>query len=146
MFRVEEARSQKPKFPGSNDYVAFHLTTEEMRKIGNECAESTKVDRKLVENAVKYMIIVDDQKYKEFLFCSYKKQGYQKKNGDIVYDEIKSFLSSFYSKEETDYAVDNCKGLTYIRPEEMSFNTMKCILKNLLEVERMKAQKKYVNN
>uniref|UniRef100_A0A6P7FTW1 Lutropin-choriogonadotropic hormone receptor-like n=1 Tax=Diabrotica virgifera virgifera TaxID=50390 RepID=A0A6P7FTW1_DIAVI len=51
--------------------------------IGLSCLKETKLDRSVVEKAMAQLGHSEDPKYKDFLSCSYKKQGYQDENGNL---------------------------------------------------------------
>lgn len=76
-----------------------------------------------------------DKKYMDFLACSYKKQGYQNANGDIIFETLAEFLEQFYTKEQVTTVVDLCKDIKGRNAAENAFFVMQCVIENLKMLE-----------
>ncbi|XP_072389954.1 uncharacterized protein [Diabrotica undecimpunctata] len=101
--------------------------------IGLSCLKEINLDRSVVEQAMAHLGHSEDPKYKDFLSCSYKKQGYQDENGNILYENIIKFLSNYY-KPGSLKIVDKCKGITGSNDGEMAYNAMRCVMSALSEI------------
>ncbi|CAG9838394.1 unnamed protein product [Diabrotica balteata] len=101
--------------------------------IGLSCMKEIKLDRSVVEQAMANLGHSEDPKYKDFLSCSYKKQGYQDENGNILYENISNFLSDYY-KPGSLKIVDKCKGTTGSNDGEKAYNAMRCVISTLNEI------------
>ncbi|XP_028133023.1 uncharacterized protein LOC114328383 [Diabrotica virgifera virgifera] len=101
--------------------------------IGLSCLKETKLDRSVVEKAMAQLGHSEDPKYKDFLSCSYKKQGYQDENGNILYENISNFLSNYY-KADSLKIVEKCKGTTGSNHSEMAYNAMRCVISTLNDI------------
>lgn len=109
------------------------LTKQQRRQISKECIRLTGIDNHIVEEAIRTATIPEnDPIYKQYLTCSYVKQGYQNKTGQILYDNIRDFLVEFYSIQDANFAVDSCRRIKdQGSPEENAFKALQCILENL---------------
>lgn len=88
--------------------------------------------------AMQEKIPANDEKYKSYLVCSYKKQGYLSEDGaTMLYDNLYSFLqeSAGYRKEDLNY-VDNCKTIRAETPGDLCLKNLVCILDGLHKVEK----------
>lgn len=74
--------------------------------------------------------VINDEKYKDFLACSYKLQGYQSEKGDILLNNVKEFLKDFYSVEELK-KLDICQGYNSSNHGDNAYNALDCFLKQL---------------
>lgn len=112
------------------------LTTKDREVIGEQCLKETGMKRQMVvyyrdtQKFPKY-----DKTYMEFLNCSYKKQGYQTEEGDIIFENLKEFLEEFYTPEQVDIVLNPCKPLKGKNPGETAFYVMRCIIENLQLLE-----------
>lgn len=109
------------------------LTKQQRRHISKECIRLTGVDNSIVEEAMRTATPPDNEPlYKQYLTCSYVKQGYQNKKGEILYDNIRDFLMEFYSFEDANFAVDSCRRIQdQGSSDENAFKALECILQNL---------------
>lgn len=103
--------------------------------IGKSCLKEVALDRRVVERTVETLEFpADNQKYKDFLACSYKRQGFQMSNGKINYDNINDFLSRYYSISDLK-VLDRCKSTTGDNDGERAFNAVVCIMDNLKSIQ-----------
>lgn len=72
---------------------------------------------------------------KDFLSCAFKKQGVQEKDGKILYDKIKDYLSQYYKADDVEFILKDCKNLTQ-NPNEAAFLCNKCISEKILELRK----------
>lgn len=109
-----------------------------MKKIGKTCMLETGVRIETILRAIKEDIPKNDEKYKSYLVCSYKKQGYLSEDGGtILYDNLYSFLqeSAGYAQEDLHY-IDDCKTITAETPGDLCLKNLVCILDGLHKVEK----------
>nr|ALR72492.1 odorant binding protein 4 [Colaphellus bowringi] len=103
-------------------------------EIGLECLRQVNIQRDTIENAKATLNFPEDRKYKDFLACSYKKQGFQSQDGVILYNSIKDFLSRYYKRNDLK-VMDNCKENIREDHGEMALNALRCIMDNLKNME-----------
>ncbi|KAG5893237.1 hypothetical protein JTB14_013399 [Gonioctena quinquepunctata] len=108
-------------------------------KMGLECLKEVNLDKGVVDRVLATMEYPENPKYKDYLACSYKKQGYQREDGVIMYDSIKNFLERFYSRSDLKI-IDNCKNDTGKSHGEMAFSAMECVIANLRIIEENSAR------
>lgn len=114
---------------------------EDIERIRKECVTKVGIDENVILEAMRTETPPEgNQLYKDFLRCSYMKQGYQNEDGDILYDNIKQFLSDFYTDEVLKNAVDPCDQVKINDPAENAFAAVKCILGNLKRIESEKVK------
>nr|XP_023014067.1 uncharacterized protein LOC111503870 [Leptinotarsa decemlineata] len=106
----------------------------EREKMGLDCVEEVNIDRRIIDRAVATEEFPDEPKYKEFLACSYKKQGYQTADGVIQYKNIKDFLSRFYKRSDLKI-IDNCKSDNEKSHGDRAFDALLCVIANLHVIE-----------
>lgn len=108
------------------------LTKQQRRQISKECIRLTDINPSIVEEAINTATPHNSQIYKQYLTCSYVLQGYQNKNGEILYDNIRDFLLEHYNLRDANYGVDSCRRIKdQGSPEENAFKALQCILENL---------------
>ncbi|CAG9764005.1 unnamed protein product [Ceutorhynchus assimilis] len=110
----------------------------ELMRIAKDCIDQTQVDpadiHAVIEN--EQVPTTNTDKYKAFLACSYKKQGYLSEDGTaMLYDNLFSFLELFYNAENLKY-VEHCKSIRANDPGELCFKNLDCILTGLKQYER----------
>lgn len=118
------------------------LTSKEINQIGEDCLKETGMKRDLVvyyRDTLKFS--KHDKKYMTFLTCSYKKQGYQDADGEIIFETLAEFLEQFYTKEQVTGVLDACKTVKGKNAGENAFFVMQCIIENLNSLEATMAQK-----
>lgn len=99
--------------------------------IGITCLKQLQLDRRVVDRTVATLEFpTENQKYKDFLSCSYKRQGFQSEDGTMLYDKINDFLSRYYSTADLK-ALDTCKSTTGANDGERAFNAVVCIMNKL---------------
>lgn len=109
-----------------------------MKKIGTTCMLETGVKKQTILRALKEEIPSNDENYKSYLVCSYKKQGYLSEDGStMLYDNLYSFLqeTAHYTTEDLLY-IDHCKAITAETPGELCVKNLVCILKGLHKAEK----------
>nr|USH46146.1 odorant binding protein 18 [Apriona germarii] len=106
-----------------------------------ECINQVQIDIKIVKKSIHnpYELPTDD-KYKEFLTCSYKKQKFQSEQGEMLYDNIYEFLERFYDKDELK-VLDQCKSITAENDREMAYISLQCILKGIRSISDERSQR-----
>lgn len=103
--------------------------------IGIQCLKQHELDGQVVDKIVATLAFpTDNQKYKNFLACSYKKQGFQSEDGKILFDNIKEFLMRFYSVNDLK-VIDVCKANTGATDGDRAFNAVVCIIAQLKYLE-----------
>lgn len=103
--------------------------------IGLSCLQEVGLERKVVDRVLKTLEFpAENKKYKDFLACTYKKQGFQSEDGKIMYDNINNFLSDYYNLSDLK-ALDTCKSTTGNDHGEKAFNAMVCIMDQLKTIE-----------
>lgn len=113
-------------------FLKARLLPEDIRRINEECIAKTGIDKHIVYDAIRSATPPENNKlYKEYLNCSYLKQGYQNAKGDILYENIKEFLSQYYTQEQLRQSVDSCAHIKGGTPAENAFKALICILENL---------------
>lgn len=109
---------------------------EDIRRISEECITKTGIDKRVVYDAMKFATPPQNNKlYKEFLNCSYMKQGYQNEAGEILFGNIREFLSQYYEEKDLERTVDPCVGIRGGTAPENAFKALMCILRNLKSLE-----------
>lgn len=99
--------------------------------IGKYCLKEVDLDRRVVEKVMATLEFPpDNKKYKDFLACSYKRQGFQSDDGRINYDNIKEFLSRYYSTSDLK-VLDKCKSTTGGNDGDTAFKAIVCIIDSL---------------
>lgn len=99
--------------------------------IGVHCLQEVQIDRRVIDRTVATLDFpANNQKYKDFLACSYKKQGFQSEDGKMLYDNINHFLSRYYSTADLK-VLDVCKTTTGKNDGEKAFNAVVCIMDKL---------------
>ncbi|XP_044261631.1 uncharacterized protein LOC123009405 [Tribolium madens] len=109
---------------------AEELQTHERYQIASQCIEIVGIDQKVVEDAMTKDIPKNDIKYKEFLACSYKKQGYQNENGEILMENIKKFLQKYYDSSDLQ-ELNACSGYNSTNHAENAYQALQCIYSRL---------------
>lgn len=109
------------------------LTKQERRLISKECIRLTGVNNTIVEEAIRTATVPqNDEVYKKYLVCSYKRQGFQAEDGTMLYDNVATFLLQFYSYRDVQFALGSCRRIgEQGSPEENAFKALECILQNL---------------
>lgn len=116
-------------------YNSDSLDMKQRRVIGMQCLKQVGVDRRVIDRTVATLEFpVNDQKYKDFLACSYKKQGFQSEDGKILYENIYEYLSRYYSLVDLKI-LDVCKSTTGANDGERAFNAVVCIMDKLKTLE-----------
>ncbi|KAJ8924114.1 hypothetical protein NQ315_006896 [Exocentrus adspersus] len=118
--------------PTTNDPYAEDMKTR--KQIAIDCVNQVHVDVKQIEKAMHSPNeLPSDNKYKQFLSCSYKKQKFQSEKGEMLYDNISDFLTRFYNRSDLK-VLDKCKGITGEDDGDTAYNSLKCILRCLKEI------------
>nr|UWL63328.1 odorant binding protein 39 [Pagiophloeus tsushimanus] len=117
-----------------------HLSKEELHHIALECIEEVNIDRAVIEKVLKTQILPkENKKYKRYLECSYKKQGFLSPDGtQMLYNNLFQFLQRFYDRSEL-HALDQCKLIKAEDGGELCFQNLDCILNGLRTIENQKA-------
>lgn len=90
----------------------------------------------MIDEALSTAILPENEPtYEDYLTCYYKKQGYQSEDNSIIYENVQEFLENFYTRNQADYAVNNCRDLKGTSPGNICYVFLKCLLNNLLELE-----------
>ncbi|KAF7283252.1 uncharacterized protein LOC143196016 [Rhynchophorus ferrugineus] len=130
------------------DYVqpapppAFQLPSEEERnRIALKCIDEVKIEKSIIEEVLKTQVLPhDDKKYKKFLECSYRKQGFLSLDGSrMLYDNLFLFLTEFYNIDDLD-ALEHCKYIKSKDPGDLCFQNLSCILDALRTVEAVNGE------
>nr|APG79364.1 pheromone binding protein 3 [Cyrtotrachelus buqueti] len=130
------------------DYVqlapppTFQLPSEEERnRIALKCIDEVMIEKNIIEEVLKTQVLPhDDQKYKKFLECSYRKQGFLSLDGSrMLYDNLFLFLSEFYEIEDLD-ALQHCKFIKSKDAGDLCFQNLSCILDALRTVETLNGE------
>lgn len=101
-------------------------------KMAMECIDEVGIDKRIIEVVLKTTIFPkNDKKYREFLACSYKKQGYQTAQGHIMMNKIKEFTSSVYEDKKDLSELDKCAGMNGTTHGDVAYNTMVCVMNKL---------------
>lgn len=104
---------------------------KQRQMIGMQCLKEVGLDRRIVDRTVATLNFpVNDQKYMDFLACSYKKQGFQSEDGKILYDNINDFLLRYYSLADLK-VLNSCKSTNGTNDGEKAFNAVVCIMNKL---------------
>ncbi|CAG9856101.1 unnamed protein product [Phyllotreta striolata] len=111
---------------------------KQRERIGLDCLKQIGLNKTIVEKAVRSIEFVEDRKYKEFLACSYKQQGFQSDDGEILYDNLIDYLSTFYKTADLK-SLDDCRAVGGSTDGERAFNSMKCIISGLRKIDQKKA-------
>lgn len=83
------------------------------------------------------MLPQDNKKYKKYLACSYKKQGYLSQDGTkMLYDNLYTFLEDFYDPSNLQ-TLKHCQQITEEDPGELCFQNLVCILNGLRKIDEM---------
>jgi hypothetical protein len=109
------------------------LSDRDRHRIALKCIGQVGIDERVVEEAIRGNIPENDIKYKNFLACSYKKQGYMNEDGIILIENVKKFLNRFYNISDLK-VINVCSGRDGPNHSENAFKAMKCIfdqIKNL---------------
>ncbi|EFA01425.1 odorant binding protein C20 [Tribolium castaneum] len=109
---------------------AAELQPEDRHQIALQCIDIVGIDQKVVEDAINIEIPKNNPKYKEFLACSYKKQGYQNENGEILMENIKKFLQKFYHPSDLQ-ELNSCSGHNGTNHAENAYQALQCIYNRL---------------
>lgn len=64
------------------------------------------------------------------------RQGYQNEAGEILFGNIREFLSQYYGEEDLQKTVDPCVGIRGGIPADNAFKALMCILRNLKSLEQ----------
>lgn len=103
--------------------------------IGMQCLQRTGLDRRVVDRVMTTLEFpINDQKYKDFLACSYKLQGFQSDNGKILYENIYEYLSRYYNMKDLK-VIDGCKSTTGATHGDKAINAVACIMDKLKALE-----------
>lgn len=103
--------------------------------IGIHCLKENELDRRVVDRTMLTLEFpVENQKYKDFLACSYKLQGFQTQDGKMQFENINHFLSRFYSTADLK-KIDVCKSNSGKNDGERAFNAVVCIMDQLKTIE-----------
>ncbi|KAL1502216.1 hypothetical protein ABEB36_007390 [Hypothenemus hampei] len=116
-----------------NLFGPYHFETS-VKKIIQECLDEVKMDRSIFNDVAvsnDAIIIPQDDIYKKFLVCSYKKQGFLSSDGKrMVYENLFEFLGYYYNKFLL-RQLEVCKRIESDDPGELCFKNLECILKVL---------------
>lgn len=98
----------------------------------------------------------DDQNFNEFFACTWKKQGYQFRNGRLNYNALERMIYSSLKEQAgtnrsaiklarhmANIAVDECKNKGGNSHGQMAIRMQNCMYKELL---RIAEESRYVNN
>ncbi|ENN72068.1 uncharacterized protein LOC109543588 [Dendroctonus ponderosae] len=112
------------------------LSKSELHEIATSCLEEVQLSGSIVYNILKTEIFPrDNNKYRDFLACSYKKQGFLSEDGTkLLYDNLFHFISHFYGPTEVQ-ALKHCNLIRREDPGFLCFDTMKCIIDALKQLE-----------
>lgn len=117
--------------------------------MGLECLKQVPMNRTVIDRVIKTQEVPRDgeeaQRYREFLACSYKKQGFQSDDGKMRYDNIVDFLGRFYTAEDLQ-GLDACKSVTGTDDGDLAVNNLDCILNYLKSVDKKHEERKKENH
>nr|CAI5844055.1 unnamed protein product [Callosobruchus analis] len=100
--------------------------------IGLECLEDTRTNIQSITKSLQDPLNPsEDDKYKDFLACSFKKQGFQASNGKMQFEHVKDFLTRYYTMNDLK-AIDECKSVKAETHGEIAYESMKCIMRKLV--------------
>ncbi|XP_030766809.1 uncharacterized protein LOC115890652 [Sitophilus oryzae] len=113
-----------------------HPSEEQLNLIALKCIEEVNIDKRIIEEVLKTQVLPKtNRKYKKYLECSYKKQGFLSLDGRrMLYDNLFSFLSEFYKVEDLG-VLEHCKMIRVDDPAELCFRNLDCILVSLNLIE-----------
>ncbi|CAH1992675.1 unnamed protein product [Acanthoscelides obtectus] len=102
--------------------------------IGLECLQNTRANIQSITKSIQSPLNpTQDDKYKDFLTCSFKKQGFQASNGKMQFDHLKDFLSRYYTMNDLK-VIEECKSVMAKTHGEIAFESMKCIMRKLVNL------------
>lgn len=115
------------------------MVPEYLRQIRSECVAKVSIDEKIIDLVTETMTLpqpstttTHNEKYKEYLTCIYRKQGYQSADGQIQLDKIKDFLKHYY-KNDLLAVLNPCGGIETdgVSNGDKAFRALECILPKL---------------
>ena len=68
----------------------------------------------------------DDDKLREFVFCFYKKVGFQNSAGDLQLDVIRTKLRDDLTQEQLENVIAKCKDVKGKNPADKAYEVYKC--------------------
>nr|AZL87164.1 odorant binding protein 22 [Holotrichia oblita] len=108
--------------------ISTALTDEQKEKIktiGKQCKASSEVEREKLEK-LRNGEIENDPKLKAFLRCTFEKLEFQKPDGTIDKEKVKSRLPSKLSETEKEEIVNECTNVTETDVTEIAYSVYKC--------------------
>ena len=107
------------------------MTDEQKAKVKQAhdvCVKETSVSTELIIKG-RNGDFVDDDKLKNFIFCFFKKIGFQNEAGEFQLNVIRAKLSSDYKPEEVNKLIETCSGVKGKNPADKAFEAYKCYYK-----------------
>lgn len=104
------------------------LTEEQHKKVElahDSCVKESNVPLELVEKGRKGDF-TDDDKLREFVFCFFKKIGFQNSVGDLQLDVIRTKLSTDLNQEQLEDVITKCKNVEGKNPADKAYEVYKC--------------------
>nr|AVI04894.1 putative odorant-binding protein 14 [Anthonomus grandis] len=119
------------------------ISADSLRKIGESCLDEVHLDPTVVSQVLKTGILSQEDKYKKFLVCSYKKQGYLSHDGKrFNYETLDGMLKFLHYTSEELKQLDHCESIRASEPSELVYENLKCILEGLKKIDRMREMRK----
>lgn len=99
-------------------------------KVEHDCINKTGISRTVIERTKLTLEMPDDDdQYKAYISCFYKKQGYQNEDGDIVFYNIKNMVTDLSNNTVAGVVVNGCKDLPKgPSHEDYAYRVAKCLL------------------
>lgn len=105
------------------------LSKEERLEAEKQCVEEVDINYNIILESSRTLKLSDDPKYKQFLHCFYKKQGFQSEDGEIQFNKISELLQEDGTDPEK--LLGPCRSIR-APSEDMPFLVLKCIIVNIL--------------
>lgn len=108
------------------------MTDEEIMGHYTACVIDNHVDQLTIIQAHEGVDIIN-KNFKDFLFCFFKRVGFQNDNGDMDYETVRSMMPQFAhirGKEAPLKAIEICESTKPVgsNPEETAYLNYKCYM------------------
>ncbi|CAH0551899.1 unnamed protein product [Brassicogethes aeneus] len=114
------------------------LGNEEDREMRNQialdCIDKIGIEKEMILKAVATRTFPEDRKYKDFLACSYKKQGFQQEDGTLSIENLKIFMERFYKREELS-VMEPCALITGPTHGDIARSAAICLIESIEPLE-----------
>ncbi|KAF5290628.1 hypothetical protein FQR65_LT01918 [Abscondita terminalis] len=92
------------------------------------CITETRVSRELVLDAKKENVVYgDNEKYKEYMSCCWRKYGYQHANGEIRWERIREVLEEAYKPRVVVKLINKCIDVEGDTPGDTVVMVLRCL-------------------